>query len=176
MNDDKRTALVIKDVANSIHPMIQMEEDFPSNHEDDKIPILDLECWMDEAGTIRFQHYEKPMASKLILSANSALPMKQKRNIHTNECVRRLRNCDPNMSWQERKEFIQEYVIRMYHAGYSESFRQDIVRQSIARYEGMLKADRDGHHPLYRDRDWQEQERREQKEKKNKNWFTLIRI
>ena len=36
----------------------------------------------------------------------------------------------------------------------------------------MLKADRDGHHPLYRDRDWQEQERREQKGKKKKNWFT----
>ena len=92
MNDDKRTALVIKDVANSIHPMIQMEEDFPSNHEDYKIPILDLKCWMDEDGIIRFQHYEKPMASKLILSANSFLPMKQKRNIHTNECVRKLRS------------------------------------------------------------------------------------
>ena len=36
-----------------------------------------------------------------------------------------------------------------------------IVRQSIARYEGMLKADSGGYHPLI-ERDWQERERREQ--------------
>ena len=130
------------------------------------------ECWMDEDGEIRFQHYEKPMASKLVLSAGSALPAQQKRNIHTNECVRRLRNCDPSMSWGERKEFLQNYVIRMYHAGYSESFRQDIIKQAIARYEGMLKADGDGHHPLYRPRDWKEQERREQRGRKKKDWFS----
>ena len=148
-----------------------MEEDCPSNHDGGKILLLCLECWMEDDGQIRFQHYEKPMASKLVLAATSALPAKQKRNIHINECVRRLRNCDPDMSWGERKGFLQEYVIRMFHAGYSESFRQDIVKQSIARYEGMLKADSDGHHPLYRPRDWQEQERRDKKNKKKKNWF-----
>ena len=42
MEDDRRTALVVKDIANSVHPMIQMEEDFPSNHDDGKLPILDL--------------------------------------------------------------------------------------------------------------------------------------
>ena len=75
------------------------------------------------------------------------------------------------MSWEERKEFLQDYVIRMYHAGYSESFRQDVIKQAIARYEGMLKADGDGHHPLYRPRDWKEQERRQQKGRKKKDWF-----
>ena len=49
------------------------------------------------------------------------------------------------MSWGERKGFLQEYVVRMFHAGYSESFRLDIVKQSIARYEGMLNAYSDGH-------------------------------
>ena len=111
------------------------------------------------------------MASKLFLSASSALPAQQKRNIHINECVRRLQNCDPDMSWEERKEFLQDYVIRMYHAGYSESFRQDVIKQAIARYEGMLKADGDGHHPLYRPRDWKEQERKEQRGRKKKDWF-----
>ena len=71
------------------------------------------------------------MASKLVLAATSALPAKQKRNIHINECVRRLRNCDPDMSWGERKGFLQEYVIRMFHAGYTESFRKDIVTQGL---------------------------------------------
>ena len=44
LSDDKRTALVVKSVANSIHPIIQMDEDVPTNHENEKVPILDLEC------------------------------------------------------------------------------------------------------------------------------------
>ena len=52
MEDDKRTSLVIKDIANSVHPMIQMEEDYPSNHSDGKLPILDLACSMDNEGII----------------------------------------------------------------------------------------------------------------------------
>ena len=102
VEDDRRTALVIKDIANSVHPMIQMEEDCPSNHNDGKMPILDLECWMDDEGIVRFQHYEKPMANKQVLSAKSALPIKQKRNIHINEYVNRLRNCDLDMKWDNR--------------------------------------------------------------------------
>ena len=95
--------MIIKDIANSVHPMIQMEEDYPSNHTDGKMPILDLECWMDdEEEIVRFQHYEKPMANKQVLSAKSALPIKQKRNIHINECVRRLRHCDLDMKWDDR--------------------------------------------------------------------------
>ena len=51
-------------------------------------------------------------------------------HIHINECVRRLRNCDPDMKWDDRKLFLQDYVVRLYH-------------------EGMVKADKDGQHPMY---------------------------
>jgi hypothetical protein len=60
----------------------------------------------------------------------------------------------------------------MYHAVYSENFRCDVVRQALARYEGMLKADRDGLHPLYCERDWQDTERRQQRQKKKTNWLS----
>ena len=149
-----------------------MEEDYPSNHSDGKLPILDLKCSMNSEMMIKFEHYEKPLASRLVLSAQSALPMQQKRNIHINECVRRLRNCAPEMEWGGKKSFIQDYVVRLYHAGYSEKFRLDVVRQALARYDGMLKADRDGLHPLYRERDWQDTERRQQKRKKKTNWLS----
>jgi hypothetical protein len=41
-----------------------------------------------------------------------------------------------------KKKFIQDYVVRLFHAGYTEQFRQDVVKQSLARYEGMVRADR----------------------------------
>ena len=102
----------------------------------------------------------------------NALPTRQKRDIHINECVRRLRNCKPELPWETKSEFLQDYVIRMFHAGYSEKFRQDVIKQAIARYEGMLAADRDGQHPLYRDREWFEEERRSPKPKKKTTWLT----
>jgi hypothetical protein len=36
----------------------------------------------------------------------------------------------------------------------------------------MLKADRDGLHPLYRERDWQDTERRKQRQNKKTNWLS----
>ena len=60
----------------------------------------------------------------------------------------------------------------MYHAGYSVKFRQDVVKQAIARYDGMLVADREGQHPMYRDRNWRKQDRRKQRPNKKTNWLT----
>ena len=39
---DKRTARFVRSVANTITPMIQMEEECPSNHPSGKMAILDL--------------------------------------------------------------------------------------------------------------------------------------
>ena len=67
---------------------------------------------------------------------------------------------------------MQDCVVRLFHAGYSELFRENVVKQSITRYDGMVEADRNGSHPLYRQRDWEEQERRDHKAKKKMNWIT----
>ena len=73
---------------------------------------------------------------------------------------------------EEKREFLQDYVLRLYHAGYTEKFRHDVIRQSLARYEGMVKADRDGQHPLYRQRDWQEVDRRHRRQSKKTSWLS----
>ena len=39
----------LRKMANSIHPMIQLEEDHQHNHPDNKLPILDLKVWMVES-------------------------------------------------------------------------------------------------------------------------------
>ena len=44
---DRRTAAVYREVANSIVKMIKVEEDVPSFHANKKLPILDLEVWVE---------------------------------------------------------------------------------------------------------------------------------
>ena len=47
VESDKRTMLVVKEIGNSIHPSIQLEIDYPSNHPDKKMPSLDLKVWIE---------------------------------------------------------------------------------------------------------------------------------
>ena len=63
--EDERLADILKDIANSIMPCIQMEADWPSKNNDRRLPILDMKVWNDENGKIMYTHYEKPMASKM---------------------------------------------------------------------------------------------------------------
>ena len=50
--DDERLAGLLKEVANSIMPCIQMEADWPSKNTDGKLPILDLKVWTNKEGEI----------------------------------------------------------------------------------------------------------------------------
>ena len=76
----------MRKMGNSISPMIPLEEDTPSHHDDKKLPILNLSVWIEreeENGTtsekIRYQFYQKPMADPLLIMARSALPERVKR-------------------------------------------------------------------------------------------------
>ena len=62
--EDKRVAIEMRKIANTIMPRsVEMEEDVPSNHQNSKLPILDMEMWW-EGDILLHQHYAKPMASR----------------------------------------------------------------------------------------------------------------
>ena len=69
-------------IANSIEEGIVMEVDICENHSDNKIPILDMKCWIDENGNALYQHYEKPVSTKLVISSRSAHSNNCKRSVH----------------------------------------------------------------------------------------------
>ena len=51
---DKRTALIIKDIADSVTDMLRWTADYPSAHSNGRLPILDIETWCIETpkGTV----------------------------------------------------------------------------------------------------------------------------
>ena len=70
--DDAFTAMVYQAIANTIRPRsIMMEVDFPSNNTSSKLPILDMQVWV-EGGQILSLFYPKPMASRALVSPRSA--------------------------------------------------------------------------------------------------------
>ena len=76
---DVVTMEVVRDIANSIDGMIVMTVDAPSNHEDKKVPMLDVKVWLNDEDNnkIYYQYYEKPTKSKYVISKTSAMPMPQ---------------------------------------------------------------------------------------------------
>merc|ERR1711895_336869 len=92
-----------------------------------------------------------------------------KRNVAVEECVRRLRNCSPDLPWEQKSAFLSDYMGRLKQAGYSEGFRIGVLKQAMARFSGMVKADQEGSQPLYRDRTWY-RDPRNKTTKKKKDW------
>lgn len=93
-----------KEVGNRIHNSIQIEVDYLSRHEENLMPILDLKVWIDmkivimngkdcTVNVVFHEFYAKEVSSKMVLSSRSALPMKVKRTVLTQEILRVLLNC-----------------------------------------------------------------------------------
>ena len=89
-NKDEMCMELLKEVGNGIHKSIQIEVDYPSRHEDNLMPILDLKVWIDRKNVIMngkdctvnvvlHEFYAKEVSSKMMLSSRSALPMEVKR-------------------------------------------------------------------------------------------------
>ena len=66
-----------------------MKEDVASKHASKKLPILDMETWVENS-TILFQLFRKPMASRAVVMARSAFTTREIKNIILAEGDRRL--------------------------------------------------------------------------------------
>ena len=171
--DDERLANILRDIANSIMPCIQMEADWPSKNPDGKLPILDLKVWTNRGNKIVYTHYEKPMATKSVLHSKSAHPEACKRSVHTQEVLRRLLNCSRELDWKEEVAPVaSEYMYRMKLAGYREKYRKGILKGALKIYKEKIEADRQGHRPIFRPKDWKREERDREKANKRKEWAT----
>ena len=86
------------------------------------MPVLELKAWptqerdkVTRETTVRIvhEHYSKEISAKAVVNARSALPVKTKRTIHTQEVVRILRNCSRHLPWSVAREHVEQYVARM---------------------------------------------------------------
>ena len=78
--DTKVTMEIIQKVANSINPMIKLTVDTPCNHEDGKLPVLDVKVDVnqEEDNRIDFEFFEKPTKNPCVILASSAISNSQK--------------------------------------------------------------------------------------------------
>ena len=168
---DERLARVLLDIANSIMPCVQMEADWPSKNEDRRMPILDMKVWMGKEGDVIYSHYEKPVSSKTVLHSRSAHPTSCKRSVHTQEILRRLLNCSKKLDWEsDTAPVVGEYMRRMRKAGYTERYREGVLRQALAIHDTKWKDHHEGKRPIFRRKDYNREDQKRAKESKRHNW------
>ena len=128
---DKKVATKVCTIADSIIPgMLQFEADFPSNHRDGKLPILDLACWVKDEKVIT-TFYKKEVSSSNVVTPNSGFTPKVIRNIITQEAVRRLINCSPELDWEEKVKHLTRFNLDLMRGGHREGFRRSITESAI---------------------------------------------
>ena len=127
-NKDEMCMELSKEVGNRIHNSIQI--DYPSINEDNLMPILDRKVWIDmkivimngkgcTVNVVLCEFYAKEVSSKMVLSSRSALPMKVKRTVLTQEVLRVLLNCNPEIPWERTVDHVHNMMRRMQYSGYT---------------------------------------------------------
>ena len=170
-DSDEDLARELQDIANSVIPGLKFEVDLPSRHTDGCLPILDMAVWLDSDGNLRHKHYEKSMASKLVISERSAHPKSGKRSVHIAEIVRRLTNTSRELDWDQYvAPILSEYMARMKAAGYSQDYRQHVLQNALNIYVLKLRKNDEGITPLNRPKGYRKLERRKEKHQKKRNW------
>ena len=149
---------------------IEMETEYPSKNNDGKMAILDMAVWMD-SNNVLYQHYEKQVASKAVLNAQSAQSAACKRSVHTMELVRRMLNTSPKLDWGLHvAPVLTDYMHRMLLAGYGETYRKGILSRALSIYDKMMEESVNGVKPLNRPREWEQDKRRREKKNKRHSW------
>ena len=172
--DDERTMKLLQTIANTIHNSIRMTIDYPSKHAEGKVPMLDVRMWIDETEgrrRILYEHYEKEMATKMVIHAQSAIPMKTKRSVLTQEVLRIILHCSPTLPRQTVCKHINSLMTKIQFSGYDQRFRYEVLKSAKDAYQTMKDNAASNVRPIHRPKKWRKPERMKEKEKKKQNWY-----
>ena len=142
----------------------ELTVDYPSNHPNGRVPILDLEVWMErtEEGyqQVMWSFYEKPMKNKCVLMRTSAVPEQTRRSALVNEVVRRLRNCHEDVKESEVADVLSRFSQKMRNSGYYADYRRQIISAGIKAHKEQKKREEAGGRPMFRTRNFEKDKRR----------------
>eukprot|EP00794_Sanderia_malayensis_P018543 gene18543-20404_t len=176
--NDETIMMEIQTIANEIHPSISVTIDYPTNHTNKRMPVLDLELWIDMVETngtlkhqILFTHYMKPMTSKYVINKRSALSTTMKKSVLVSDLVRTMRNVSLQCPESERQKHVQNFIKRMQFSGYDQQECVKVYTTAKRKYEQIIEKDRKGECPMYRGKLWQRERREKAKIKKKRTWY-----
>ena len=156
--------------------------DSPKLHADSKMPILDLKVWCEyrdiiidkvvvKKHIVIHEFYSKPMAPKRVTHSRSAVPDSAKKTVATQEMLRVLLRCSPEMTWEEKVPHCNELNKRLQFSGYSQGFRSMVTQSALNAYKIIKEKDENDIEPMYRSKAWDRINRDKKKNSKKSGWY-----
>ena len=99
--------------------------------------------------------------SKVFVLNRSAVSGRVKRTMLAQEGIRRLRNTRPDLVEGLKVELMEDFSEMMMISGYPEHYRASVLQAVLTGYRRQVEAAQRGEKPLYRPRQWKEEERKE---------------
>ena len=138
--EDKNTfmARLCLPALNDINPdltfTVEVEEDFPHK----KLPTLDTNMWLNKDGTVSHSFFEKDMKSQLVIEKDSAMSIRQKICILSNEVTRRLYNLESSLEnlEEEVSRIMENFTRQCKNSGWG---RREIKEMIISGYTGWQR-------------------------------------
>ena len=91
------------------------------------MPVLDLQMYVED-GAIKYEFFEKPCASGLVIPANSAHSKQMKLSVMVEEGMRMLRNNSRALDWESRRRVMEAWSRKLQRSGYPATFRHQVPR------------------------------------------------
>ena len=172
---DRRTANLMTIIANTIDNSIVMEAAVPSDFPNNKMPLLNSQVWIEDTidgPQIRFEHFQKPMASKLEIPESSAISDQTKRSSLVQGGITRLLNTSIELGESKQQEILSQYMKKLQTSGYKQEYRVQILKSILKGWKKILEKAETGERPLHRNREFEKEKRKSEKENKKNNWFS----
>ena len=111
----------------------------------------------------------KLVESKAVIDNRSAMPLRDRRTILTQELLRIFLRCSPLLPLDYIKKHLDHYMLRLQFSGYSEKIRRQLVQSAANAYKKIKASVDRGERPLYRRKEWKKEVRMREKRKKREN-------
>ena len=158
-----------------IPEIVTMEVDAPTFHANGKLPILDLEVWVESGSKLMHSFYKKSVSSKKVVMARSALSNQSKRSIMVSEAFRRLANCHPDLPLEQMATFLTEFNVAMCESGHEEGFRRMVTERAISKYVSACQRRQETGVEMYRSKEERKEAIRKTGGKPGKaEWFQRL--
>ena len=176
LSASRRTANVLVGMMNSLFPFLNFTVELGDDFADGKLPSLDIAIWVVADRLIMYEHFEKTMATNLLVEAKSALSMEVKQATLSEEVARRLRNTSLRLDPARRMEILERACVKMKTSGHSEEIIRQAVEQGIRAFDNKIKRSRldvqdPGFQPLFPKAGWKKDIKSREKALKRGNWF-----
>ena len=113
--------------------------------------MLDVAIWREGPNEVKHEFYEKPMTSKRVIMAKSAMSKGGKMATLSQEIIRRMENTGRSSSIESRVEIINRYVMKLRRSGYNENDRKELVESGLRGYYRKVEREEKGGEKVNKD-------------------------